>query len=86
MKQRFMRLLSSLGSWERGDKQESGVSYSKIYNVLDALIGKNLVKVIPEKSKKFIPSSPEALIELIEKKTAKPGKSQGKSKRNGKVL
>ena len=28
--------------------RESGVSYSKIYNVLDSLISKNLVMVIPE--------------------------------------
>lgn len=60
--------------------RESGVSYSKIYNVLDALIGKNLVKVIPEKSKKFVPSSPEALVELIEKKQQSLEKAKEKAK------
>src|SRR4030043_1497441 len=60
--------------------RESGVSYSKIYNVLDSLINKNLASVIPEKSKKFIPGSPEALIELIEKKQNKLEKSKEKAK------
>ncbi len=48
--------------------RESGVSYSKIYNVLDSLIGKGLVKIIPEKTKKFVPTNPEFLIKLIEDK------------------
>src|SRR4030043_426727 len=61
--------------------RESGVSYSKIYNVLDSLINKNLASVIPEKSKKFIPGSPEALIELIEKKQNKLEKSKEKAKK-----
>ncbi len=60
--------------------RESGVSYSKIYNILDSLIGKGLVKVVPEKSKKFIPSSPEALIELIDKKQRKLEKAKEKAK------
>ena len=55
-----------LGSGEIS--RESGVSYSKIYNVLDSLIGKGLVKVVPEKSKKFVPGDPESLIQLIDKK------------------
>ena len=36
------------------------------YNVLDSLIAKGLVEVIPEKTKKFVPSSPEDLIKLID--------------------
>lgn len=48
--------------------RESGVSYSKIYNVLDSLTAKGLVEVIPEKTKKFVASSPENLIKLIEEK------------------
>ena len=46
----------------------SGVSYSKIYNVLDSLINKGLVRVIPEKSKRFVPGDPEALLKLIDEK------------------
>jgi sugar-specific transcriptional regulator TrmB len=55
-----------LGAGEASGR--SGVSYSKIYNVLDSLIFKGLVKVIPEKSKKFVPTEPENLIRLIEEK------------------
>jgi|GEM_PF-932382 len=60
--------------------RESGVSYSKIYNVLDSLISKGLVKVIPEKSKKFIPSGPEELIKLIEEKQKKLEKAKERAK------
>lgn len=60
------------GKLGSGDiSKNSRVSYSKIYNVLDSLINKGLVKVVPEKSKKFIPSSPESLIKLIEEKQKK---------------
>ncbi|HII15551.1 MAG TPA: hypothetical protein HA362_04530 [Nanoarchaeota archaeon] len=47
---------------------DSGVPYSRIYDVLASLESKGLVKVIPEKGKKFVPGDPEALKELIEKK------------------
>ena len=70
--------LGKLGAGEIS--RESEVSYSKIYNVLDSLIGKGLVKVVPEKSKKFVPSSPEALIELINKKQQKLEKAKEKAK------
>lgn len=46
----------------------SGVSYSRIYDLLESLIGKGLVVVVPEKTKKFIPGSPEALLKLLEEK------------------
>ncbi len=59
--------------------RESGVSYSKIYNVLDALISKGIVKVIPEKSKKFVPSSPEDLIKFIEEKQKRLEKAKEKA-------
>jgi HTH-type transcriptional regulator, sugar sensing transcriptional regulator len=59
--------------------RESGVSYSKIYNVLDSLISKGLVKIIPEKSKKFVPSSPEDLIRLIEEKQKRLEKAKEKA-------
>jgi len=58
----------------------SGVSYSKIYNILDSLINKGLVKVIPEKSKKFVPSSPESLIKLIDERKRKLEKAREKAK------
>jgi sugar-specific transcriptional regulator TrmB len=48
--------------------KESGVSYSRIYDVLASLEHKGLVKVIPEKGKKFVPSDPKILKNLIEKK------------------
>jgi len=60
--------------------RESGVSYSKIYNVLDSLINKGLVKVIPEKTKKFIPSNPDALIKLIEEKQKRLEQAKEKAK------
>jgi len=60
--------------------RESGVSYSKIYNVLDSLINKGLVNVIPEKSKKFVPSSPESLIDFIDKKQKELEKAREKAK------
>ncbi len=59
--------------------RESGVSYSKIYNVLDSLVSKGIVKVIPEKSKKFVPSGPEDLIKLIEEKQKKLEKAKEKA-------
>lgn len=47
---------------------ESEISYGKIYTVLASLERKHLVKVIPEKTKKFIPTNPENLIHAINKK------------------
>lgn len=60
--------------------RESSVSYSKVYNILDSLVNKGLVKVIPEKTKKFVPSSPEDLIKLIEEKQKKLEKAKEKAK------
>jgi len=48
--------------------KESEVPYSRIYNVLASLEHKALIKVIPEKGKKFVPGDPESLKELIRKK------------------
>ncbi len=47
--------------------KESQVPYGRIYGVLDSLEEKGLVKPIPEKSRKYVPSSPEALQEYIAK-------------------
>lgn len=46
--------------------REGNVSYGKIYEVLALLERKGLVKVIPEASKKFIPSDPLQLLKLVE--------------------
>jgi sugar-specific transcriptional regulator TrmB len=46
----------------------SQVSYSRIYDVLASLEQKGFVKIIPEKSKKFVPSDPNSLIEVLNKK------------------
>jgi len=59
--------------------RESGVSYSKIYNVLDSLINKGLVRVLPEKTKKFVPGDPESLIKLINDKQKKLEKAKEKA-------
>ncbi|MFH1307974.1 MAG: helix-turn-helix domain-containing protein [archaeon] len=55
-----------LGAGEISNK--SGVPYGRIYNILDSLIHKGLINSVPEKTKKFVPASPENFIELIEKK------------------
>ncbi len=73
--------LVKLGKVGSGDlSRESGVSYSKIYNILDSLVNKGLVSVVPEKTKKFIPTDPEALVKLIEKKQKRLEKAKQKAK------
>lgn len=56
---------------------QSGVSYSRIYNVLEALIHKNLISILPEKTKKYVPESPESLMNLVNKKEEKLAKLKG---------
>jgi sugar-specific transcriptional regulator TrmB len=46
----------------------SGVSYSRIYDILESLTHKGLIVVVPEKTKKYIPGNPEAFIKLLEEK------------------
>lgn len=78
---RVYEILVRFGKLGAGEiSRESGVSYSKIYNILDSLINKSLVMVIPEKSKKFVPSNPEALLELIKEKQKKLEKAKEKAK------
>ncbi len=48
--------------------KESGVPYSRIYDVLASLEHKGLVKIIPEKGKKFTPGDPSSLKKLIDEK------------------
>ncbi len=46
--------------------KESLVPYGRIYNVLASLEEKGLIKTIPEETKKYIPSDPEKLREIID--------------------
>jgi sugar-specific transcriptional regulator TrmB len=50
---------------------ESDVAYGRIYDVLASLESKGLVKVIPEKTKKFMPADPKQLQEVIKNKKQK---------------
>jgi sugar-specific transcriptional regulator TrmB len=49
----------------------SRVPYSRIYDVLGSLEQKKLVQIIPEKSKKFVPSDPNQLMKIIKSKERK---------------
>ncbi len=48
--------------------KQSQVPYGRIYTVLDSLERKGLIKILPEQTKKFVPSDPQELDELITKK------------------
>ena len=66
---RVYETLVEFGKLGAGDvSSKSGVSYSKIYDILGSLVRKGLVELIPERTKRFAPGNPEALIKLIEKK------------------
>jgi len=51
--------------------KDSGVPYSRIYDVLASLENKGLVKVIPEKTKHFIATDPDNLLKLLKTKQNK---------------
>lgn len=75
------RSLVEFGKLSAGETSaKSGVSYSKIYNVLDSLISKGLVLVIPEKTKKFGPNNPDSLSKLIDEKEKKLNAAKEKIK------
>ena len=59
--------------------KKSGVSYSKIYDILGGLVNKGLVNLVPEKTKKFIPGDPKVLIKLIEKREKELAKAKVKA-------
>ncbi|MFW6233561.1 MAG: TrmB family transcriptional regulator [Nanoarchaeota archaeon] len=59
---------------------KSEVPYGRVYDVLKSLIEKGLVKIVPEKTKKFIPTNPESFIEIISKKEEKLKKAKEKIK------
>ena len=46
----------------------SGVPYGRVYEVLEGLVHRALIVVVPEKTKKYAPASPDAFLELIDKK------------------
>jgi sugar-specific transcriptional regulator TrmB len=50
---------------------EAKVSYGTIYTILAIMERKGLVKIIPEKTKKFLATTPEDLVKLIEEKEQK---------------
>jgi len=58
--------LLRLGKTSAGHiSKESGVPYGRIYNVLESLEEKGLVKVVPEKTKKYVPSDPSQLHDYV---------------------
>jgi len=57
------------GKLSAGEVSKFGlVSYSRVYEVLAGLEQKGLVKIIPEKTKKFVPIDPSELMEIIKKR------------------
>ncbi|MBN2052983.1 TrmB family transcriptional regulator [Candidatus Woesearchaeota archaeon] len=67
--QRAYETLVKLGKASASDiSRNANVSYGKIYEVLASLEHKGLVRVVPEKAKKFIPTDPANLIRLIDRK------------------
>jgi sugar-specific transcriptional regulator TrmB len=74
-------VLVKFGKLSAGESSsKSGVPYGRIYDVLNSLINKGIVKIIPEKTKKFIPSSPEFLLKLIHDKKDILEKAEEKAK------
>jgi len=58
----------------------SEVPYSRIYDVLESLVHKGLIEIVPEKTKKFIPTSPDAFLKVIEQKEQMIAKAREKVK------
>lgn len=49
---------------------DSGVPYSRIYDVMESVIRKGLAKVLPGKTKEYVPTDPGELMKLVEQKKA----------------
>jgi len=63
------RALVELGKSSASKIARQGeISYGKIYEVLNSLEAKGLIKIIPEETKKFVASDPKSLMKLIDKK------------------
>jgi len=70
----YVKLLEH-GKLGAGDISKfSGVSYSRIYDVLASLEQKGFIKIIPEKSKKFVSVNPDSFMEILNKKEENLGK------------
>ncbi len=48
--------------------KESTVPYSRIYDVLESLSQKGIIRIVPGITKEYIPSDPKVLLEIAEKK------------------
>ncbi len=48
--------------------KQSGVPYGRVYDVLASLELKGLLKVLPGKTKMYVPGSPDSLLEQVKKK------------------
>ncbi|MDO8556110.1 MAG: helix-turn-helix domain-containing protein [Nanoarchaeota archaeon] len=46
----------------------SGVPYGRIYDVLESLVSKGLVRLLPEKTKHFVPADPDKILSLVKEK------------------
>lgn len=55
-----------LGASEVSSK--SGVSYSRIYDILESLVVKGVVQIVPERTKKYIAGNPDDLLSMVSKK------------------
>jgi sugar-specific transcriptional regulator TrmB len=47
---------------------DSGVPYSRIYDILASLVRRGLVKVLPGKTKEYVATDPKELLKLVNKK------------------
>lgn len=73
--------LIKFGKSSAGEASSRGnVPYSRIYDILDSLVNKGLVEVVPEKTKKFMPTKPDFLLQIINKKRKLLEKAEGKVK------
>ncbi|MFC1685929.1 TrmB family transcriptional regulator [Nanoarchaeota archaeon] len=68
------KALVHLGKSSASDvSREGGVSYGKIYEVLASLERKGLVRVVPEKTKKFTATDPTNLMKIVDDKEEQLG-------------
>lgn len=60
--------------------KESGVPYAKVYSVLEKLVRKGLVRIVPGKTKRFVATDPGNLMGMLEEKRHALEKLEGKVK------
>ena len=74
-------ILLERGKLSAGEISKFGaVPYSRVYEILASLEQKGLVKIIPEKTKKFVPLNPIELMEIIKKREKNLDKIKNKIK------